>query len=114
MNAVTRGANTPEATRLAPVPRRSSCSADPSWQGLYRTGGVAAFLYVLLGVVLPGVLFLPVGYQRGMSGDELLRFVADNRSWWVIVQTLSLGAPFVAIVVFAAIFVALKDVNKSY
>ena len=39
------------------------------------------FLYVLLGVVLPDVLFLPVGYRRGMSGDELLRFVADNRSW---------------------------------
>jgi hypothetical protein len=32
----------------------------------------------------------------------------------VVVQTLSLGAPILATVVFAAIFVALKDVNKSY
>jgi hypothetical protein len=73
-----------------------------------------AFLYVLLGVVVPGLLFLPVGYERGMNGDALLRFIADNRTWWIMVQSFSLGAPILAIVVFAAIFVALKDVNRSY
>jgi hypothetical protein len=88
-------------------------SPDPSWRGLYRAGGVAAFLYVLLGVVVPGLLFMPVGYERGLDGDTLLRFIADNRTWWVVVQTLSLGSPILAIVVFAAIFVALKDVNRG-
>jgi hypothetical protein len=84
------------------------------WRAFYRAGGIAAFLYVLLGVVAPGLLFIPVGYERGLDGDALLRFIAANRTWWVVVQTLSLGAPILAIVVFAAIFVALKDVNRSY
>lgn len=105
-------------TRVTTTPKhsleRSATGSDPSWRSLYRAGGISAFLYVLLGVVAPALLFIPVGYQRGMNGDELLRFIADNRSWWVIVQTLSLGAPILAIVVFAAIFVALKDVNRSY
>jgi hypothetical protein len=101
------------ATPELPVGARAT-GADPSWRGLYRAGGIAAFLYVLLGVVLPGLLFIPVGYQRGMDGDELLRFVAANRSWWIAVQTLSLGAPILAIVVFAALFAALKDVNRGY
>jgi hypothetical protein len=93
---------------------RVAPGSDSSWRGLYRAGGVSAGLYILLGVIVPALLFMPVGYQRGMNGDELLRFIADHRTWWVIVQTLSLGAPILAIVVFAAIFVALEDVNKSY
>jgi hypothetical protein len=104
--------------RVTPAPlsaggATSTTGADPSWRGLYRAGAAAALLYVLLGVILPGLLFLPVGYERGKSGEELLRFIAAHRSRWLAVQTLSLGAPILAIVVFAALFAALKDVDKG-
>ena len=61
-------------TRVTTTPERwmdrDATGPDPSWRGLYRAGGISAFLYVLLGVVVPGLLFIPVGYQRGMSGDD--------------------------------------------
>lgn len=97
-----------------PVIAGSRLEVDPSWRGLYKAGGIAAFAYILLGIVVPALLFIPVGYERGLSGEALLTFIADHRTWWFILQTLTLGPSFLAMPVFLAIFVALKGVNKSY
>ncbi len=87
---------------------------DPSWRGLYRAGGVAVFLYIVFGIIVPAVIFLSSNYDTGMDGDGILRFIASNRLWWTIVQTLTLGPSILAIVVFTALFMALKHLNKSY
>lgn len=49
-----------------------------------------------------------------MNGVALLQFIASNRIWWIITQTLSLGAGFLAIVVFVALYAVLKHLDKSY
>jgi hypothetical protein len=96
----------------APVGR--DANIDPSWRGLITTGAIAAVAYVVLGIVAPALLFLPVGYPRTAEGETLLTFIADHREWWMVLQTLTLGPSFLAIPVFAALFVALASVEKGY
>lgn len=90
-----------------------SVTVDPSWRGAYRAGGVLAFAYVLLGVVAPALMFFAVGYPRTASGAELLDFIADHRVWWMVLQHLTLGPGFIAIPVFLALFLALKEGRRS-
>jgi hypothetical protein len=87
---------------------------DPSWRTLYRVGAFAAFAYILAGIVAPALVYMPVGYVRGMDGHGLLTFIAEHRTWWLVLQTLTLGPAFLTIPSFLAIFVALKDANKSW
>lgn len=87
---------------------------DPSWRGLYKAGGVSAVLYVLLAIVVPAVLFWMVHYDTSMDAEATLRFISQNRTWWMVEQTLVLGSSVISIVVFLALFVALKNVNKSF
>jgi hypothetical protein len=90
---------------------------DPSWKGLYKAGGISAILYIVLALALPTVQVLTMQYFQETTeygGLEFLRFIAANRSWWLILQTLVLGTSILAIVAFVALFVALKHVDKSY
>jgi hypothetical protein len=87
---------------------------DPSWRGLYRAGGVSAILYVVLALAVPAVQVLTAQYDFKMDGPTLLQFIASNRLWWMILQTVVLGTSILAIVSFVALFVALKHLDKSY
>ena len=87
---------------------------DPSWRGLYRAGGISAILYVLLSLVVPATQIFTVQYDFKMDGATLLAFIAENRAWFLVLQTLVLGTSIFAIVAFAAMFVALKHLDKSY
>jgi hypothetical protein len=90
---------------------------DPSWKDLYKAGGVSAILYIVLALAVPTVQVLAMGYfpqTADYGGLEFLRFIAANRSWWLILQTAVLGTSILAIVSFVALFVALKHVDKSY
>lgn len=87
---------------------------DLSWNGIFKAGAILAWSYVGLGIVLPALLYFPVGYPRTSDGETLLTFIADNRGWWILLQTLTLGPSFLAIPVFTAIFVALSTVEKGY
>lgn len=49
-----------------------------------------------------------------MNGAATLQYIASHRSWWIIVQTLTLRPSIFAIVAFAALCMALKHLNKSY
>lgn len=89
---------------------------DPSWRGLYKAGGISAILYVVLALVIPTVQVLTMQYFPSTAeygGLEFLRFIADNRTWWFILQTLVLGTNIFPIVTFAALFFALKHLDKS-
>ncbi len=85
---------------------------DPSWKDLYRAGGISALIYVIFGMIGPAVLLLTSRYP-GMDGATL-RFIASNRSWWIVIQTLTLGLLVFAIVTFMAIYMSVKHLNKSY
>lgn len=87
---------------------------DPSWKGFYRAGGIAAFLYVLLGLIVPTVMVDIVQYDFDLHGEAFLQFVGTHKSWFIALQTMVLGAGILAVVTFAALFLALKHVNKSY
>lgn len=87
---------------------------DPSWRSLYRAGGISAILYVILGIIVPGLLLIGSSYSRDMDGAALLQFIASNRTWWMIVQTLTLVPSILAIVVFLTLYIVLKHINKSY
>lgn len=92
----------------------SFASSDSSWRELYKAGGVSVVLYVLLAIVAPAVLFWIAHYDTNMDAETTLRFIAQNRTWWMVEQTLTLGPSIVSIVVFLALFAALKNVNKSF
>lgn len=114
---MTTGRSMEETTSIA----NDSSSAiitdvDLSWKRLYRAGGISAILYILLALVIPTIQALTMEYfpsTAGYGGQEYLRFIAANRTWWFILQTLVLGTSILPIVTFAALFLALKHLDKS-
>lgn len=100
-----------------PITRKSMREAisrpDPSWKDLYRVGGVSALLYVLLYLVAIGLVFaLPLPPTSG--GEATLQYIADNRFIYIVEQVLWLVPSVLAMLVFLALYMALKDLNKSY
>jgi hypothetical protein len=87
---------------------------DASWRGLYLAGGIAALLYVILAIVVPALMVLIPQYDFKMEGAALLEFISSNRTWWVVLQSLVLETGILLMVTFAALFAALKRVNKSF
>jgi hypothetical protein len=89
---------------------------DLSWKGMYLAGGISALLYVILALLIPTVQVLTMGYFPSTAeygGLEFLRFIAANRTWWLVLQTLVLGTSILPIVTFTALFMALKHLDKS-
>jgi hypothetical protein len=97
------------STPSRPLSASSRGGVSPSWKGILTVGAVAAF-----GYVAPALLYFPVGYPRTSDGETLLEFIANHRGWWLALQTLTLGPGFLAIPVFAAIFVDLSQMEKGY
>lgn len=85
--------------------------ADPSWATLYRLGGLAALLYVVL-VLVPVVLVF-VAPVPPTEGRALLAYVAAHRAVYLTELVCFVGLSVPALVVFAAVAVALKEGNKS-
>lgn len=86
--------------------------ADPSWRGLYRVGGVCgllAFAIYLVAVVL--VFTTPPLPLNG--GADVLEYVAANRTTYMVKQVLWLAPSFLAMLVFLALYAALKDLDRS-
>jgi len=88
-------------------------SPDPSWKGLYRAGGITAFLYLILGIVTPGLMFLFNNYNTEMDGAATLNFIAANKTWWLVLQSLTLRPSILMVIVLVTIYIALKHLNKS-
>jgi hypothetical protein len=94
--------------------RETVTGPDPSWRALYQAGGASALFYVVFGMLVPEGLFLTSPYDSSMSGAATLHYIASHQAWWIIVQVLSLGLSIVAMVMFLALLMALKHLNKSY
>jgi hypothetical protein len=71
------------------------------------------FLYIVLGMIVPALLFVTSKFSTITAGAETLQYIAAHEAWWITVQTLTLAPSLFAIVAFAAIFMAIKHLDKS-
>src|SRR5437016_289953 len=91
----------------------TEASPDPSWRGLYRTGGVSAALYVVL-IIIPLVLLATTPQPPLSGGAATLQYIASYKPVYIIELVSFVGLSLPAMVVFLALYGALKHLNKSY
>jgi len=98
----------------------TAAAPDPSWSGLYRAGGVSAVLFVVLTIISFVLAFItPQPQSSGGSlmlpgGVATLQYIASYRSVFILDQVMFVGPVVLTIVVFLALYVALKHLSKSY
>lgn len=94
-----------------PGQRAAELLADLTWARLYRVGGVAGLLFVVMVAIPLGlVLAAPV---PPVEGGPLLAYIAAHRAVYLIELICFVGLSVPALVVFVAVAVALKGVDKS-
>lgn len=86
---------------------------DPSWRGLYRVGGISAALYVVL-ILIPLVLLNIMPQPPISGGAATLQYIASHKPVYIIELVSFVGLSLPAMVVFLALYGALKHLNKSY
>lgn len=99
-----------------PLPALHSAEPDPAWRRFYVVGGVCAGLYVLVALLVPGVMVTAVAnfWDILVDPSALLAFIADNKLYWHIVQGGVLEASILLIITFAAVYLALKQVDRVF
>ena len=103
---------TPAAAPVSrPGHRAAVPGADVSWARLYRVGGVAGLLFVIL-VLIPLGLVLAAPLPP-VEGGPLLAYIAAHRMVYLIELICFVGLSVAALLVFASFAVALKGVDKS-
>ena len=88
-------------------------SSDPTWNRLYRVGGIAAVLYVVM-IIVPLVLLTAAPQPPLTGGAAVLEYIAAHKAIYLVELISFVGLSLPALVVFLALFVALQGVNKSY
>lgn len=86
---------------------------DRSWSSLYRAGGVSGLLVGAMYIV-GALLIFTTPTVPASGGVETLTYIAAHRSLYILKQVLWLGPSIPAMIVFLALYPALKQVNKSY
>ena len=86
---------------------------DQSWRGLYRVGAVSAAIYVLM-IIIPLVLISVVPIPPVAGGAALLEYIAAHKLVYIIEYVSFVGLGLPAIIVFLALYLALKDIDKNY
>ena len=100
-----------ETTSVRRTSREAVASPDPSWRGLYRAGGISAFLYIVL-LIVPIVLLIFTSPPIS-GGAATLQYIASNKVVYITELVLFLAPSVLAMIVFLALYMALKHVNKS-
>ncbi len=91
----------------------TEAAPDPSWRGLYRAGGISAVLFVVP-ILAAIVLIVIAPPPLNADGATTLQYIASHKVLYLIEQILWLAPSVFALVVFLALFLALKHLNKSY
>lgn len=105
-------ARAPDTT--APAERSADRAPDASWQGFYLAGGISALAYILVGLIVPFVLFTTTPmHALQITSADTLAFIADHRLWYFVLQTTVLVSSIFAVIAFAALYLALERVHKS-
>lgn len=86
---------------------------DPSWRSLYRMGAVSAALYILM-IILPVVLVFTVPQPPYSGGAEVLQYIGSNKPLYMIEFVSFVGLALPAMVVFLALYVAFRHLDKAY
>lgn len=92
---------------------------ESSWRGLYRSGAFAVAGFILLtfaSIVAAAITRIPSagGTDTLPDGMSTLQYIANNRTGFIIDQILILGPIVLTIVVFLALYAALKHLSNSY
>jgi hypothetical protein len=88
-------------------------ATDESWRALYRAAGISGMLAAIIYLVAVVLIFTTAPVPTS-GGAETLSYIAAHRSLYIIKQILWLGPSVLAMVVFLALYPALKQVNTSY
>jgi hypothetical protein len=102
-----------ETLRVERSSREAVAAPDPSWRGLYRAGWISAALFVVL-VIVPLVLIFTTAQPPVSGGAATLQYIASHKPVYLIELVSFVGLSLPAMVVFLALSVALKHLNKSY
>ena len=103
---------TSRADQATPAAARAAAAWHDSWHPLYRVGGVAALLYV---VVLGAAVVLDSLAPPPVTGSlDTLVFIADHRVLYTATQILWILPGYLAVLVYVAIGVALAPVGRSW
>lgn len=87
--------------------------------GLYRAGAIAALLFAILTIVSTVLAYItPQPPSTGAAGTlgagaATLQFIAANKSVYVLNMVMFLGPTLFTLIVFLALYVSLRHVNKS-
>lgn len=101
------------ALQVRRSPAETEASPDPSWRGLYHAGGISAILFVVP-ILVAIVLIVVAPPPLNADGATTLQYVASHKVLYIIEQILWLAPSAFALVVFLALYQALKRLNKSY
>ena len=86
---------------------------DSSWRGLYRAGAISAVLYVVLNIgALVLLIITPLVPSSG--GAATLQYIASHKPVYLLELVLFVAPSVFAMVVFLALYMALKHLNKSF
>jgi len=86
---------------------------DPSWSALYRLAGLSALLTGILYLAATLLLFV-TPFQPTSGGTATLEYIASYRSAYIIEQLLYNAPGVLGMVVFLGLYIALRQLNKSY
>jgi hypothetical protein len=110
-----------ETLRVGRSSGEAEAYPDPTWRGLYRAGGISAVLFFVLNFVVYSLLvaITPQPPSSGVVGSlpggaTTLQYIASNKSVFILEQVLFVAPVVLTIVVFMALYMALKHLNKSY
>ena len=101
------------ALRVARISAKAAPGPGPSWSDLYRAGGIAGLLAGLIYIVAAILIFATPSVPIS-GGAETLLYIAAQRSLYILKQILWLAPSVLMMVVFLALYPALKHLNKSY
>ncbi|MEC5183410.1 hypothetical protein RCH12_000865 [Cryobacterium sp. MP_3.1] len=103
---------TSRADQAAPAAALAATAWHGAWQPLYRVGGLAALLYVLL--LLAAVVLDRVAPPPVTGAVDTLLFIADHTAVYTAAQVLWILPGYLMVLVFVAVGVALTPVGRSW
>ena len=82
------------------------------WIALYRVGSIGAIAYIV-SIFLTTTMFIVSDYDTGLSGLGHLTYIAEHRTWWMVLQGLVLGTNALLIPTFMALYPTLAHLDRS-
>jgi hypothetical protein len=86
-------------------------TANPSEKGLYRVGGIAAFVIAMVYIIIVG-LYARVGAPP-TGGEAWLIYLTGKTSSWQAIISLSVMTNFLFLPVALSLYSALKSINRN-